>query len=112
MNLRRIREISSIVLEFEPDYKPTALGGLDVDLSGYSEANLTLAVCKETKIKSFGIEQATFMLFLGEQVCPRILCINDYNYVMEYLNPASLSLRGIVRVVTLIPSPLTCSCIF
>jgi len=47
-----------------------------------------LAVHKKTTPVEFAKEQATFMLFLGEAVCPKILSIDDTGYVMEYLKPA------------------------
>jgi hypothetical protein len=44
-------------------------------------------VHKETVPVEFAVEQATFMLFLGEKICPKILSVNDVSYVMEFLYP-------------------------
>jgi hypothetical protein len=87
----KLRALSKLSQEYTSDYAPLVLNGFNIELRGYSNSTLSLAVHKETVPAEFGIEQATFMMFLGEQVCPRILSLNEVSYVMEYLQPADLS---------------------
>jgi hypothetical protein len=86
----KLRALSKIILEYTPDYAPMVLNGFQVELRGYGHSTLSLAVHKETVPIEFGLEQATFMLFLGEQVCPRILSMDTTGYVMEYLCPVKV----------------------
>jgi hypothetical protein len=58
-------------------------------MKGYSRASLTLAVYKQTHPSEFAFAQAGFMMYLGEQICPKILMMNNNSYVMEYLPPYS-----------------------
>jgi hypothetical protein len=87
----KLRELSKLSLDYTPDYFPVVLNGFQVELRGYGHSTLSLAVHKETIPVEFGLEQATFMLFLGEQVCPKILSMDNAGYVMEYLRPARVS---------------------
>jgi hypothetical protein len=86
----KLRALSKISLEYTPDYAPMVLNGFQVELRGYGHSTLSLAVHKETVPIEFGLEQATFMMFLGEQVCPRILSMDTTGYVMEYLHPTNV----------------------
>jgi hypothetical protein len=83
----KLRELAMLCREYTPDYAPMVLNGFQVELRGYGHSTLSLAVHKETVPIEFGLEQATFMMFLGEQVCPRILSMDTTGYVMEYLSP-------------------------
>src|SRR5215469_14235635 len=85
---KEIIRISKLVLDYKPDHRSISVDGFVINLIGFSKAHLTLAVCKETEVPEFGLEQATFMIFLGEAICPKILAVNESNYVMEYLQPA------------------------
>jgi hypothetical protein len=91
----RIRAISQLAGQYVPDFAPSTLNGFAIDLRGFGHSTLSLAVHKETVPVEFAVEQATFMLFLGEKVCPRILSIDDVSYVMEYLHPAEPYLQSI-----------------
>jgi hypothetical protein len=66
-------------------------------LKGFGHSVLSLAVHKETEPVEFAVEQATFMLFLGESVCPKILSVNEQSYVMEYLRPTPLFIDSLVK---------------
>jgi hypothetical protein len=83
----RIRGLSRLAGQYVPDFAPSTLNGFLTDLRGFGHSTLTLAVHKETVPVEFAVEQATFMLFLGEKVCPKILSVNDISYVMEFLYP-------------------------
>jgi hypothetical protein len=65
-------------------------------MRGYSEATLSLAVCKRVRPAEFAIDQAKYMMYLGEEVCPKILAIDSDCYCMEYLYPAELSRDSLV----------------
>jgi hypothetical protein len=82
-----LRKLSELALKYESDYLPSAMNGLPCELKGFSHSTLTLAVHKETQQVEFAQEQAAFMLYLGSDICPRILSIDDTSYVMEYLQP-------------------------
>jgi hypothetical protein len=74
---------------------PHIINGFAAELRGFGHSTLSLAVHKETEPVEFAIEQATFMMFLGEDVCPKILSFNDTSYVMEYLQPTKPLERSI-----------------
>jgi hypothetical protein len=88
--LNNLRTLSKIAWEHPSDFAPVVLNGFNVELRGYGHSTLSLAVHKETVPIEFALEQATFMLFLGEHVCPKILSINNTGYVMEYLHPVTI----------------------
>lgn len=91
----RIRKLSDLVLEYTPDRVPQNMNGYDFGLEGFSQATLTLAVYKEPSLPEFAREQATFMMYLGEHVCPKILSINATGFVMEYLCQPVLGVESI-----------------
>jgi hypothetical protein len=88
--LTKLRELSKISRQYPSDFVPVVLNGFNIELRGYGHSTLSLAVHKETEPIEFGLEQATFMLFLGEKVCPRILSMDNDGYVMEYLHPVTV----------------------
>jgi hypothetical protein len=92
--LNKLRDLSKMALDYHSDYARIR-DNFPIKLRGYSHSILTLAVHKETS-SEFAIEQATFMMFLGEQVCPKILSINNTSYVMEYLSPTWSHVRNII----------------
>jgi hypothetical protein len=69
------------------EYSLSDVNGFDIKLQGFSKAKLTLAVYKEPIVKEYAMEQATYMMFLGEEICPKIFVMNDTGYAMEYLQP-------------------------
>src|SRR5262245_2979673 len=91
----KLREISKLVSIYESDKAPLISLNGSAELRGFGHSTLTLAVHKETQPVEFAHEQAEFMLFLGDQVCPRILSIDTTGYVMEYLKPASVFIDSI-----------------
>jgi len=56
-------------------------------MHGYSEAEISLAVFKKLTNSRFATDQAAFMSYLGEDVCPKVLMVGDGSYCMEYLLP-------------------------
>jgi hypothetical protein len=83
----KLRELARMVKQYHPDFAPQNLDGFPVELRGYSNSHLLLTVHKETILSEFAIEQATFMMFLGKNVCPKIISVDASSYVMEYLRP-------------------------
>ena len=73
-----------------PDHERIVLHAYPTELRGYSDASLCLAVCKRIDPPLFAIDQAVYMKFLGEDICPKILGICEDCYFMEYLFPAEL----------------------
>jgi hypothetical protein len=69
---------------------------------GYSDSTLTLWVNKKSERFGFAADQAVFMSYLGEQVCPKILAMNHTHYCMEYLNPAQLNTDSLLVVENLL----------
>ncbi len=92
----RLREISEISLNYMPDHTQQILHAYPTDLHGYSEAKISLAVCKRVNPPEFAIDQAKFMQLLGTDVCPKILDIEYGYYYMEYLYPATLNEDSLV----------------
>jgi hypothetical protein len=94
----KLRELSLLVTKYHPDFAPQFWEGFSIDLRGYSNSILSLAVHKQTDPPEFATEQATFMMFLGDFVCPKILSMNSAGYVMEYLQPAKTFVNTIRTV--------------
>jgi hypothetical protein len=83
----KLRELAMAVGEFSPILPRYSPIDVVTSFSGFTNSKLSLAVYKETAPVGFAFEQATFMMFLGEQVCPKIFSINDNGYAMEYMYP-------------------------
>jgi hypothetical protein len=81
----KLRELAKISLEYRADYTPAP--HFATELHGYSEATISLAVYKKVNPPEFAREQAWFMSYLGDQVCPKIYAVNSDSYCMEYLYP-------------------------
>jgi len=86
----KLRDLAKFSGRCTPDGAPFILNGFNLQLRGYGHSTLSLAVHKATEPVEFAHEQAEFMLFLGEQVCPRILSVDEIGYVMEFLQPARI----------------------
>jgi hypothetical protein len=84
----RLDDLATAVEEFPPILPLYSPIGVVTSFSGFTNSKLSLAVYKETPT-GFAFEQATFMMFLGEQVCPKIYSINDNGYAMEYMVPVT-----------------------
>lgn len=84
----KVRELSEICKKVQPDFGPFVVDGFKIKLQGFGHSKLLLAVHKETEPVHFGSDQASFMMFLGDHVCPKILIMDNNSYVMEYLHPA------------------------
>jgi hypothetical protein len=84
-----VRKLAKLADEYRPaadsPYLREDINGFDIKLQGFSKAKLSLAVYKEPISKEYALEQATYMMFLGEGICPKIFAINDTGYAMEYL---------------------------
>lgn len=81
-----IKELSKIAIEYKALQYPS-FHSSSIYLKGYSDAVLTIAVHKQTVPIEFAFDQAIFMKFLGEKVCPPILGKNEFGYIMKYLLP-------------------------
>lgn len=92
----KLRELSLISKNFIPDQERIVLHAFPTELRGYSDASLCLAVCKKINPPEFAIDQAIFMQFLGEDICPKVLGICEDCYFMEYLFPAELHVDSLV----------------
>ena len=100
--LNTVRELSRIAQWYTPDFLPVVLDGYNFEMRGYGHSQLTLAVHKTTQPPEFAGEQAAFMLFLGEKVCPRILSTNDVSFTMEYLQPIATSKGTLLMIEQLL----------
>jgi hypothetical protein len=85
--VRKLARIAGQYLPGDSTYSPSTVNGFDIKLQGFSKAKLSLAVYKEPISREYALEQATYMMFLGEPICPRIYAINETGYAMEYLRP-------------------------
>ncbi len=91
----KLRQLATIADKYKPDYYDWPGSADHIILRGYSEATLTLSVYKTAIPHKFAIDQAMFMEFLGDKVCPKILVMNNTGYCMEYLQPARSSANNI-----------------
>lgn len=92
----KLRELSKISLNYMPDRGRPPLHAFPVELRGYSDASVSMAVCKKSDRPEFAVGQAYFMVYLGEEVCPKVLTICHDCYFMEYLYPAELQEDSLV----------------
>ena len=90
----RLRELAKISLGYRADYTPVP--HFATELHGYSQAEISLAVYKKVDPPEFAIDQAKFMQYLGDQVCPKILAVNCGSYCMEYLYPAEHNVDSLI----------------
>jgi len=90
-----LRHLAGLVRDYSPDNLPYAIDSKNIELCGFGHSKLSLAVYKETVPIEFALEQATFMMFLGKQITPKILSFNDTGYVMEYLRPAKMFVNSL-----------------
>jgi hypothetical protein len=84
----KLRELAKRSLNYVPDKKRAELHAFPVELRGYSEATLSLVVHKKLKNAH---QQADYMRFLGDKICPKVLASTDDGFFMEYLLPAELN---------------------
>jgi len=85
----KLRDLSKLSLEYRADRTPVP--HFATEFHGYSQAHISLAVFKRTEPPELALAQARFMDYLGPEVCPKILAVNDDSYCMEYLYPAEFS---------------------
>lgn len=100
----KLRSLSSIAYNYIPDLYPDNYLKGRPELKGYSESVLTLAVYKKTNPVEFAEEQATFMMFLGPEVCPKILAVTETGYMMEYLEPYEPNIDTLLYIETFLDS--------
>lgn len=81
----KLRQLAEISLKYKADYVPTP--HFATEMHGYSDAEICVAVFKRMRPPGYAEDQARFMGYLGEHVCPKILMVYDGAYCMEYLYP-------------------------